>query len=231
MHKYVRESALRSQSRQKEKLLFNSIPVLIKDPLPEEIDVDNVLSQVEERIPKEFLENVDGIYIGDFEVFRQKQTNAAYENGALYVSNEQDDLQDMVDDIVHESAHALEDQHWQEIYADGEIEQEFVGKRQRLFHIFKEEGLDIPEEIMLNVEYSASFDKLLYEDIGYEALSSFAMGLFVSPYGITSLREYFANAYEHYFLDEASYVKKISPQVYKKIEEIHILRVYNNEEQ
>jgi hypothetical protein len=47
------------------------------------------------------------------------------------------------------------------------------------------------------------------------------MGLFLSPYGATSLREYFSNAFEGYFLnDEKEYVKKISPAVYNKLDKL-----------
>ena len=230
MHEYVQQTARRAQANQKEKLLFNSIPVFIKDSLPEELDIDAVLIGIENTLPREFLDNVDAVYVGDFDAFREKGTNAAYENGALYVSNDQDNEKDMIDDIIHESAHALEERYWQEIYADGAIEQEFLGKRQRLFHIFEEEGINLPEEMFLNVQYSPVFDRVLHQDIGYDILHSLVMGLFVSPYGATSLSEYFANAYEHYFLGEGEYVRKISPQAYKKIEEIHTSQIYNNEE-
>ncbi len=34
--------------------------------------------------------------------------NSVYEDGAIYITNDQDDELDMVDDIVHEAAHAIE---------------------------------------------------------------------------------------------------------------------------
>ena len=46
------------------------------------------------------------------------------------------------------------------------------------------------------------------------------MGLFVSPYGATSIHEYFANGFENYFLENPDTVRDISPVLYKKIEEI-----------
>jgi Mlc titration factor MtfA (ptsG expression regulator) len=46
------------------------------------------------------------------------------------------------------------------------------------------------------------------------------MGLFVSPYGATSLQEYFANGFEKYFLENPRAVRDISPVLYRKIEEI-----------
>jgi len=230
MRDYIKQATKQTQSAHKERQFFGSIPVFIKDPLPEDINIDNVLSKIENTLPREFVKNVDTIYVGDFETFSKKRTNAAYENGAIYVSSAQDDEKDMVDDIIHETAHALEERFWQEIYSDNLIEQEFLGKRERLFHIFEEEGLSVPKQLFFSSEYSSAFDRVLHEFIGYDLLSSLTMGLFISPYATTSLSEYFANAYEHYFLGEGKYVKKISPQAYKKIEEIHTSQIYNNEE-
>ena len=73
---------------------------------------------------------------------------------------------------------------------------------------------------MLNIEYSEEFDEFLYKSIGYEKLANISTGLFVSPYGITSLREYFANGFEEYFIRDPFYLKKISPQIFNKIEQI-----------
>jgi hypothetical protein len=70
----------------------------------------------------------------------------------------------------------------------------------------------------LNPEYSAQFDKYLYEVLGYPLLTSLSMGLFVSPYAITSLREYFSTGFEEYFLKDQNYLKNISPAIYNKIE-------------
>jgi len=70
----------------------------------------------------------------------------------------------------------------------------------------------------LNPEYNAQFDKYLYEVLGYPLLTSLSMGLFVSPYAVTSLREYFSTGFEEYFLKDRNYLKNISPAIYNKIE-------------
>ena len=58
----------------------------------------------------------------------------------------------------------------------------------------------------------------LYKEVGYEKLQNLINGLFLSPYAATSMREYFANAFEHiYAFGESKMVSKISPVVYKKI--------------
>ena len=47
------------------------------------------------------------------------------------------------------------------------------------------------------------------------------MGLFASPYGATSLREYFANGFEKYFLGEAQHVKEVSPMLYNILNTVY----------
>jgi len=51
-------------------------------------------------------------------------------------------------------------------------------------------------------------------------MTSIVLGLFYSPYAATSLREYFANGFENYFLKNKIYLKKISLNLYNKIEEL-----------
>ena len=69
----------------------------------------------------------------------------------------------------------------------------------------------------LNLDYDKEFDDLLYKKIGYKKIENIAPTLFVRAYAATSLREYFATAFESYYLKGANSVKDISPQVYNKI--------------
>ena len=70
------------------------------------------------------------------------------------------------------------------------------------------------------IEYNEKFDEFLATEVGYPVLVPLTMGLFVSPYGATSLQEYFANGFEKYILDDPARVQTISPVLYGKIEEI-----------
>ena len=58
--------------------------------------------------------------------------NAKYSDGAIYVTNEQDDEEDLIDDIIHEFAHAVEDRYNDYLYGDGSIEERFLFKRNKL---------------------------------------------------------------------------------------------------
>ena len=46
------------------------------------------------------------IIVGWFKEFEERDINAFYKDATIYVSNVQDDEDDMVDDIVHEFAHS-----------------------------------------------------------------------------------------------------------------------------
>ena len=78
----------------------------------------------------------------------------------------------------------------------------------------------------MQTEYSNNFDNLLYFEVGYQVLSSIASNLFYSPYGATSLREYFANGFEAFYHHrEPDKIAAISPILFDKLEKIH----YNKE--
>ena len=89
-----------------------------------------------------------------------------------------------------------------------------------MYETLSAHGFDLSGLDFLNAEYSEKFDDFLYLDIGYPLLRNLMSGLFLSPYAATSVREYFADAFEEYFVREQKNVKSVSPAVYFKIEEL-----------
>ena len=120
-------------------------------------------------------------------------------------------------DLVHEIAHSFEETQPEELYEDGLLQNEFLGKRQRLFTTLKIRNYPVKLHDFQNIDYDKEFDEFLYSTVGYEALGNMSHGLFISPYAATSLREYFANAFEEFFVNDVKTVQTISPEVYKKI--------------
>ena len=95
---------------------------------------------------------------------------------------------------------------------------EFLGKRRKLYHLLQAEGYEqMPERMYANAEYNEVFDNFLSNVVGYPTLLSLTMGLFCSPYGATSIQEYFANGFEKYFTESPEYVKSVSPVLYQKV--------------
>lgn len=215
----IKDSRKKEIAARREWVVFGTVKLIVKDFPPPNVSIQDIIQELEEKIPKSFVQNLDVIYIGQFEHLISREVEAVYEDGAIYVSNEQPDEQEFIESIGHEIAHSVEEIMFQSIYSDGAIEKEFLGKRRRLWSILNSRGLasDADKKHFQKLEYSTEFDAYLYKKVGYPVLTSLTMGLFLSPYGATSLREYFANAFESFFLNgEAEYVKHISPAVYNK---------------
>lgn len=223
IEKFILESAKKSVRDQKSFLMFGTIDVHILNKLPEDVDIVNVINVIESIIPKDLVTGIDVVYIGYFKEFEEKNVNAMYKDGAIYISHEQDDEDDLIDDFVHEIAHAVEDLHTHYIYSDGKIQNEFLGKRKRLKDLLEQFGyLDDHDIDFSTLDYSKDLDDYLYQTLGYDKLETFCNGLFLRPYAVTGLREYFATAFEDFLLEDAAYVKNISPMAFKKVYRICI---------
>ena len=194
-----------------------NIPVFVMDELEDGVDLPGFCEEVEELLPSELLNNVDVVYVGEFKDLQGK--NAAYNHGAIYMASHEPTNFDMLENFVHETAHSLEERYGWQIY-DDQLLNEFKGKRERLYHLLRGAGYPVNKVMFAQTEYNRVFDEYLAYEIGYPTLLSLTMGLFTSPYGATSLQEYFANGFEKYFLDSPMTVKKVSPVLYQKIESI-----------
>jgi len=218
---YLDISNKRARTDQKEWKLLGNIDIFIKDPFINSINIQDFINKFEQHIPAHLTYGLDSIYIGDFKEFQERNINAFFEDGTIYVSNVQDNEEDFLDDIIHELAHTVEAQNGLEIYGDGRIESEFLGKRKKLYFLLKEEGYDVDLMEFLNPEYSREFDEFLHKKVGYSNLRNLTHGLFYSPYGATSLPEYFGNAFEAFFLKkDFKVLQSLSPVLYNKIEKL-----------
>ena len=195
------------------------IHVYFKDALlNDEINIEHVISKVEETIPHHLLSEVEMIIVGWFKEFEERKLNAFYEDGTLHISNAQDDEEDMYDDIVHEIAHSIETPLGRIIYGDEKIKDEFLRKRKYLHDILWAHGFKAPLSFFMDPEYDEEFDVFLHEKIGYAKLSPLMRGIFISPYAATSLREYLATGFTEFYLDSNhNYFQKVSPELYKKL--------------
>jgi len=220
--KIIELSVKKSKAQQKEYKFFSDIMVYIKEPIvSDEVDVSEFLRNIEERVPFYVFEDIDWIFIGPFSEINDRDLEAIYKDGAIYISNTLMTNQDYIENIIHEAAHSLESKYGMFLFGDRKIENEFLGKRKRLYYILKSENFDVTIEEFMEIDYSEEFDRFLYEDIGYPLLENIINGIFVSPYAVTSLKEYYANGLEKYFMnaEDRNYLKYIRPQLYYKLEE------------
>ena len=139
--------------------------------------------------------------------------------GSIQVyTNKQDNDEDLIDDIVHETAHAVE-RMFPEYIFDTALQDEFLSRRQTLFNRLKREQESVKLSQFLNLQYAEGFDEFLYKKVGYPRLAILTHDLFNSPYSATSLQEYWASAFEEYFIgkDGPRIIKAVSPVLYDKI--------------
>lgn len=215
---YIRESAKNAKRVLKEHTLFNNVMVVIKDKVSDDINLDNIFNTVNSRISSHLAQDLDIIYIGQFPQLKARNVESAFMNGAIFLSNEIVDDDTFIKSIIHELAHNVEKIYGREVYGDQKIIEEFISKRKQLQEILESYKLHCDPRLYIQFDYSRTFDDFLYKTVGYDRLAQLTTKLFISPYAATSLREYFANGFEHYFVDEnPKYLKSISPRLYSKI--------------
>lgn len=195
---------------------LGGVDVFIKDQLPEHIDVSFVFEYIGSRIPFYFMEGIDIIYIGSFPDMQKRDVNAYFENGAIYVTNDQDDEMDMIEDIIHEIAHAVEDNHQELIYISGVLQREFVSKRMRLGTLLSQK-FNVPSDFIVNFEYDKDIDDFLYKEVGYDILNQVCVNIFPSGYAATSISEYWAKGFEELFIGDRESLKKTCPILHKTL--------------
>ena len=213
----IRDSLKKSEEQKREHYLFRRILVYVKDPVLPDVNISSMLKDIERLLPPHLMEEIDGIFIGSFGENEERELEAHYESGAIYITSDLPTSGDYIENIVHETAHAVEAQRGLEIYGDRKIEQEFLGKRERLATTLKSHGIDVSHLDFSDPDYTPELDSFLYKEIGYDNMHSLTTGLFSSPYGATSLREYFANGFEEYFLGNRKHFKRISPELFSKL--------------
>ncbi len=219
---WLKESFARSNNLRNH-YKVHEVDIFIKDALPKHIDVDIVFSYISKSIPSIFFKGVDIIYIGQFDIFKKRQINAVFEDGAIYVTNNQDNGQDLIDDIVHEVAHSVEERYRDMIYGDNILKKEFLGKRNRLYWILQTHDYKPYAKIQNTYHYDKDIDMYFYKDVGYEAMWNIIAGLFPTPYSATSLREYFAIGFEEFYIGDRAAIKKNCPYLFSKLSELDFL--------
>jgi hypothetical protein len=218
----MKENSDKIKKKLKDRKLFNKIYIWEKDAVPDEVDIDKALAIIANKIPKHFFADVEGIYIGQFPELINRNLNALFSDNAIYISNNIVDTDDLIKNITHEVAHAINESYYEIIEESDELLREFLLKRKQLKNILQINKYETKQDFT-NPEYDEQFDEYLYQQIGYPVLNTLTVNLFVSPYGATSFQEYFANGFEHYYLNDYIAVKTVSPVLYSVLSKIENL--------
>ena len=203
---------------------IKDVPLYIINPLPEHIDIGSIVNSVESVMPQFLLNNVEGVYVGNFPELKKRDLDSMFKDGVIYISSYNDDKEITEDvvvrNIVHELAHALEDAIENNIYGDFSIDREYILKKKKLITLLQAQDYKFPHKWFFDEKYVEKLDNFLYDEVGYDKLAILSAGLFISPYSITTFREYFANGFEEYFLGDSEYLRETSPALYNKIKNI-----------
>ena len=213
----LKESYERFKKQRKEYFLFDDVLIFVADPLPEDVKLQNVIDRVKKNMSRSLFEDLDYIYIGQFDELKVRQVESVYMRGAIYIINDNQTEEKLFDSIVHELGHSVETVYGDKLYGDNLIIDEFLMKRKQVKQKLESEKLFIDPSYYSRIEFCPPFDEFLYKKVGYDRLGVISSGIFVSPYGCTSLREYFANGFEHYFSGDRQYLQSVSPRLYEKI--------------
>jgi len=215
---WIKES-IKKGRKLKDMYNLSGVDVFIKDRLPSEIDPEFVFKYISARIPFHLAQNLDIIYVGEFPEMKEREINAYYEDGAIYVTNRQAGEMDMIDDIVHELAHAIEKNNEERVYGSGKLQREFKAKRRNL-HTRIQDIYEVPYGFLSDIDYNKEIDNFLFRTIGYDILNQLVVNIFVSGYAATSVREYFARGFEEYFIGDKETLKQLSPVLYSIIDKL-----------
>lgn len=195
--------------------------MLINGKLPDGVNAEEVKKRIEKNVPRKLFKDLDWIYIGEFPELNNREVGSAYLRGAIYITNDNQSEDSIYASIIHELAHSVETNFKEYLYGDNEIIHEFTIKRKKLKDILGSNNYNFHDpSFYIRPEYNPDFDQFLYKEVGYDILNQLCVGLFVSPYAATSLREYFANGFEHYYLGDIEYLKKTSPKLFFKISKL-----------
>ena len=212
---WINESIKRSR-KMKDYFNLNGIAVIVKDALPEEIDLEFVLNYIAARVPFYLTQNIEMIYIGQFPEMQEREIDAYYENDAIYITNHQEEEMEMIEDIIHEISHAVEQYNQEFIYGSGKLQREFIAKRSRLSDLLSQK-YDVPANFDIDFEYDRTIDNFLFRDVGYDVLNQVCVNIFPSGYAATSVSEYWAKGFEELFIGDRDTLKQMCPILFKTL--------------
>lgn len=212
------ENSLRTQQGQKREFYLFGNLVYIQEPIFGEFDVQSVIDFLEDNIPAHLFNEIDTIMIGSFDFLDARELEAAYRDGAIYISNRIQTKRDLLENVLHELSHSLEESLGYFIYGNARLMNEFLSKRRALERILQSHNIGTDNLDFSDTEYNKDFDVFLYKQVGYPKLRTLTTGLFHTPYAITSLQEYWASGFEHYFLGSRADLREVSPYLHDRIE-------------
>jgi len=217
---------MKRSRKMKDHFNLNGVSVIVKDALPDDIDLEFVLNYIAARVPFYLTQNIEMIYVGKFPEMEEREINAFFENDAIYVTNDQEEEMDMIEDIIHEISHAVEHYNQEFIYGTGKLQREFIAKRSRLSDLLSQK-YEVPSHFDIHFDFDQSIDDFLFRDVGYDALNQICVNIFPSGYAATSISEYWAKGFEELFIGDRDTLKQMCPILFNIL--AMMLKEFENE--
>jgi hypothetical protein len=207
--------------------LYNKIPVYIKDPLKLEIhiDLEKIISLIENKIPEILVIDLKSIWIGDFPSLTKVNSQSLYKDNIIYLTNSFNTKESLYYSLLYEMNRATAEYYNLSITSDGQLEREFIFKRMALYNRLTKSQKDyISIEPFLDVKYNSELYKFLYTKLSESYLIKLHENIFIHYNGIYSLEEYFAITYYIYITKMNSTTKEnlesYGPIVYNKLQSL-----------
>jgi hypothetical protein len=106
--------------------LFNKIEVSFLGPFLGPINLENVIKEVESKIPLCLFSEIDIIYVGDFDFLNDKNISSSFMDSAIYLSNNAYHESDIIYDITAAVAESVEQKYMHLFYERSPIIKELI---------------------------------------------------------------------------------------------------------
>lgn len=174
------------------------------------------------KIPQNLLvySGIDAITVGEIPFLDKINATSVIQDGGIYLSSKIATDRELVKALTHEYAHAIEERFADEIYADGSVEAEYVGKKRALKTRLEQGGYAVKHKSFDSTVYDQKMFDFFFVNVGYDKLTALTKDLFVETYGVSSLGEYFSTAFSVFFFDPARYeaLRTIQPMIFNKLQ-------------
>ena len=130
------------------------------EKFPSHINVSEIVSELKSLLPYELYSGLEGIYVGTFKELEQRNVQAIFKDGVIYLSSHKNnpkiDMETILKHIVHEIGHLVEDRFANDVYGDQNIEIEYLTKKRNLVNILKSNGINFQaffQDISIQMEF------------------------------------------------------------------------------
>jgi hypothetical protein len=213
----------------KEWYIYNKILIYIKNNLKLSINMNYVIEIIENIIPKHiFNNNIDTIFIGEFQELKNKNLDVIYKEKSIYISNtKQYTNESLIYCILLGVGYSLLYSQKDYLFKDNIIQIEFLKKRVQLSNILKyyvEKGI-LEYEKLISIDYYRMLESVvvhLLESLPRDKNILNALNeIYITNFGMFSIENYVIDGYvELLYTKDLSKFKRVYPELFLKLDKL-----------